>query len=89
MMSLCERAHVMRMQRFASCVGQFVLAASLRSQVNPANRSVFKDVSPERCVIPLHKESQQAHVMWMFRRAFAEFAIGSIVLHFFVYNFLG
>ncbi|KAI0773798.1 defender against death DAD protein [Fomes fomentarius] len=54
---------------FASCVGQFVLAASLRSQVNPANRSVFKDVSPER--------------------AFAEFAIGSIVLHFFVYNFLG
>ncbi|KAI0643685.1 defender against cell death 1 [Trametes meyenii] len=54
---------------FASCVGQFVLAASLRSQVNPANRSEFKDVSPER--------------------AFADFALGSIVLHFFVYNFLG
>ncbi|KAH9942996.1 defender against cell death 1 [Epithele typhae] len=54
---------------FASCVGQFVLAASLRSQVNPANRSEFKEVSPER--------------------AFADFALGSIVLHFFVYNFLG
>ncbi|KAI0786455.1 defender against death DAD protein [Abortiporus biennis] len=54
---------------FASCVGQFVLAASLRTQVNPANRSQFKEVSPER--------------------AFADFALGSIVLHFFVFNFLG
>jgi len=54
---------------FGSCVGQFVLTASLRSQVNPANRSEFKEVSPER--------------------AFADFALGSIILHFFVYNFLG
>ncbi|PPQ66279.1 hypothetical protein CVT26_010963 [Gymnopilus dilepis] len=54
---------------FASTVGQFVLAASLRSQVNPDNKDEFKDVSPER--------------------AFADFALGSIVLHFFVYNFLG
>ncbi|GJE84767.1 defender against death DAD protein [Phanerochaete sordida] len=54
---------------FGSCVGQFVLTASLRSQVNPANRNEFKDISPER--------------------AFADFALGSIVLHFFVYNFLG
>ncbi|KAH8105501.1 defender against cell death 1 [Cristinia sonorae] len=54
---------------FASNVGQFVLTASLRAQVNPQNRSEFKDVSPER--------------------AFADFALGSIVLHFFVYNFLG
>ncbi|TCD70462.1 oligosaccharyltransferase complex subunit epsilon [Steccherinum ochraceum] len=54
---------------FASCVGQFVLTASLRAQVNPQNRSEFKEVSPER--------------------AFADFALGSIVLHFFVYNFLG
>ncbi|KAH9843731.1 DAD/Ost2 [Rhodofomes roseus] len=54
---------------FGSCVGQFVLTASLRSQVNPANRAEFKEVSPER--------------------AFADFALGSIVLHFFVYNFLG
>ncbi|KAJ2916481.1 hypothetical protein MD484_g3905, partial [Candolleomyces efflorescens] len=54
---------------FASTVGQFVLAASLRSQVNPQNKNEFKEVSPER--------------------AFADFALGSIVLHFFVYNFLG
>ncbi|KAM5532702.1 hypothetical protein V8D89_013594 [Ganoderma adspersum] len=54
---------------FSSCVGQFVLTASLRAQVNPANRNEFKEVSPER--------------------AFADFAMGSIVLHFFVYNFLG
>lgn len=33
---------------FGSCVGQFVLTASLRSQVNPVNRAEFKDVSPER-----------------------------------------
>jgi oligosaccharyltransferase complex subunit epsilon len=37
-------------RRFASTVGQFVLAASLRSQVNPENKTQFKDVSPERCV---------------------------------------
>ncbi|KAF8592482.1 defender against death DAD protein [Ramaria rubella] len=54
---------------FSSSVGQFVLTASLRSQVNPLNRMQFKDVSPER--------------------AFADFALGSIVLHFFVFNFLG
>ncbi|KIY45941.1 defender against cell death 1 [Fistulina hepatica ATCC 64428] len=54
---------------FASTVGQFVLTAALRSQVNPENRGAFKDISPER--------------------AFADFALGSIVLHFFVYNFLG
>ncbi|KAL4075688.1 DAD/Ost2 [Scleroderma yunnanense] len=54
---------------FASCVGQFVLTASLRAQVNPENHSEFSEVSPER--------------------AFADFALGSIVLHFFVYNFLG
>src|SRR5258706_14135904 len=33
---------------FSSCVGQFVLTASLRSQVNPANSEEFKEVSPER-----------------------------------------
>ena len=36
--------------RFASCIGQFVLTASLRAQVNPENSSQFKDVSPERLV---------------------------------------
>jgi oligosaccharyltransferase complex subunit epsilon len=33
---------------FASTVGQFVLTASLRSQVNPENKDEFKEVSPER-----------------------------------------
>ncbi|KAH9967727.1 defender against death DAD protein, partial [Lactifluus volemus] len=54
---------------FASTVGQFVLTASLRSQVNVENRKLFKDVSPER--------------------AFADFVVGSVILHFFVFNFLG
>ncbi|VDC06232.1 unnamed protein product [Peniophora sp. CBMAI 1063] len=54
---------------FSSNVGQFVLTASLRTQVNPENRALFKSVSPER--------------------AFADFVLGSIVLHFFVFNFLG
>jgi len=54
---------------FSSTIGQFVLTASLRSQINNENKDEFKDVSPER--------------------AFADFALGSIVLHFFVFNFLG
>ncbi|EPQ27640.1 uncharacterized protein PFL1_04778 [Pseudozyma flocculosa PF-1] len=33
---------------FASTVGQFVLAASLRIQANPENSHVFPKVSPER-----------------------------------------
>ncbi len=43
---------------FASCVGQFVLTASLRSQVNPANRNEFKEVSPERYVVDSIHESR-------------------------------
>ncbi|SPO39230.1 related to apoptotic cell death regulator DAD1 [Pseudozyma flocculosa] len=35
-------------QVFASTVGQFVLAASLRIQANPENSHVFPKVSPER-----------------------------------------
>uniref|UniRef100_A0A0N4ZU34 Dolichyl-diphosphooligosaccharide--protein glycosyltransferase subunit DAD1 n=1 Tax=Parastrongyloides trichosuri TaxID=131310 RepID=A0A0N4ZU34_PARTI len=33
---------------FISTVASFVLAASLRSQVDPANRDEFKNISPER-----------------------------------------
>merc|ERR1711862_599815 len=33
---------------FISCVGSFVLGACLRIQVNPANRSEFDKISPER-----------------------------------------
>jgi hypothetical protein len=38
-------------RRFASTVGQFVLTASLRAQVNPENRAEFKEVSPERYMV--------------------------------------
>ena len=50
--------------RFSSSVGQFVLTASLRAQVNPENRAEFKEVSPERCVLPLVSPSRMvnAHV---------------------------
>ncbi|CCF49411.1 hypothetical protein NDA18_004716 [Ustilago nuda] len=54
---------------FASTVGQFVLAASLRMQANPENGKTFPKVSPER--------------------AFGDFLFGSVILHFFVFNFLG
>ncbi|XP_002735077.1 dolichyl-diphosphooligosaccharide--protein glycosyltransferase subunit DAD1-like [Saccoglossus kowalevskii] len=33
---------------FISCVGSFVLAVCLRVQVNPANKSQFYNISPER-----------------------------------------
>merc|ERR1712221_5830 len=33
---------------FISCVGSFVLAACLRLQGNPANKSQFEKISPER-----------------------------------------
>ena len=72
--------------RFGSCIGQFVLTASLRAQVNPENSSQFKEVSPERlvpsCLMCIHLTVYPCS-------AFADFALGSIVLHFFVYNFLG
>ncbi|KAK4049467.1 oligosaccharyltransferase complex subunit epsilon [Microbotryomycetes sp. JL221] len=54
---------------FAATVGQFVLTASLRSQVNPKNTSTFSSLSPER--------------------ALADYVFGTLVLHFFVYNYLG
>ncbi|KAA1075526.1 oligosaccharyltransferase complex subunit epsilon [Puccinia graminis f. sp. tritici] len=38
---------------FSVHVGQFVLLASLRSQVNPLNSSQFEFVSPERYISPL------------------------------------
>ncbi len=60
--------------------------------MNPANRSEFKEVSPERCVpyypyFVVHMISHEFGIS--INRAFADFAMGSIVLHFFVYNFLG
>ena len=72
---------------FGSTVGQFVLTASLRSQVNSANRTLFKEVSPERCVFS--KDTHDGVLTYTPRRAFADFVVGSVVLHFFVFNFLG
>ncbi|SCZ88318.1 BZ3500_MvSof-1268-A1-R1_Chr2-1g04332 [Microbotryum saponariae] len=54
---------------FAATVGQFVLTAALRAQVNPKNKTIFPTISPER--------------------AFADYVFGSMLLHFFVYNYLG
>lgn len=73
---------------FASTVGQFVLTASMRSQVNPENRNEFKDVSPERYATT-HTYKNITSVSMKCARAFGDFALGSVVLHFFVYNFLG
>jgi len=83
-----RRVDVSATCRFSSTVGQFVLTASLRSQVNPQNREQFKSVSPERCV------SSCCCIEFILmprcaNSAFADFALGSIVLHFFTYNFLG
>ncbi|GAA6051067.1 hypothetical protein JCM3770_005482 [Rhodotorula araucariae] len=54
---------------FAATVGQFVLLGALRIQSNPANKSTFPALSPER--------------------AFGDFLFGSLILHFFVWNYLG
>ncbi|GAA5833676.1 hypothetical protein JCM9279_001595 [Rhodotorula babjevae] len=54
---------------FAAAVGQFVLLGALRIQSNPANKSTFPSLSPER--------------------AFGDFLFGSLILHFFVWNYLG
>jgi oligosaccharyltransferase complex subunit epsilon len=43
----CGQAMLMQ-TRFSATVGQFVLTASLRAQVNPENRPEFKEVTPER-----------------------------------------
>jgi len=53
----CWYIDLLTIYSFASTVGEFVLAASFRSQVNPENKDEFKDVSPERCAnFRLHKE---------------------------------
>ena len=66
-----------------------MLTASLRSQVNVTNRELFKDVSPERWVFSDHDPLCAVCVCSDLCRAFADFVVGSVVLHFFVFNFLG
>ena len=51
--TFCHAADCGPCSSFSSCVGQFVLTASLRSQVNPANSEEFKEVSPERYAFQL------------------------------------
>ena len=68
---------------WACDLGQRLMVASLRSQVDKANRTEFPEVSPER--YPLKKSLVTNH----FLRALADFVFSSIVLHFFAINFLG
>jgi dolichyl-diphosphooligosaccharide---protein glycosyltransferase subunit DAD1/OST2 len=56
------------------------MVASLRSQVDKANRAEFPEVSPERL---------SEFVGATNCRAFADFVVSSIVLHFFVVTFIG
>ena len=57
--TFCHAAHSGPRSSFSSCVGQFVLTASLRSQVNPANSEEFKEVSPERYASQLFSAPQR------------------------------
>ena len=59
--------------------------ASLRSQVDKANKMEFPQISPERYIWLLLLYSIDIGIF----RAFADFVFGSIVLHFFVVTFIG
>lgn len=63
---------------FAATVGQFVLALSLRMQIDVDPHAKASRVSEGRYV-----------VLRLTSSAFGEFLLASIVLHFFVVNFLG
>lgn len=76
-----------RDRRFSATVGQFVLTASLRSQVNPENKGVFPTISPERYVSLVLGGEEGADGVRC--RAFGDFVFGSMVLHFFVFSYLG
>lgn len=55
----------MRACSFTSTIGQFVLTASLRSQVNPENKNEFKDVSPERFVFHTRTHVPLYIIQWL------------------------
>ncbi|KAG7005977.1 aromatic amino acid aminotransferase C56E4.03 [Physcia stellaris] len=65
---------------FSATVGQFVLTASLRIQCNPANKKEFESVS--------HEREDGTGLTKVFYRAFADFVLGSLILHFFCVNFV-
>ncbi|KAI0890417.1 DAD family-domain-containing protein [Annulohypoxylon maeteangense] len=72
---------------FSATVGQFVLTASLRIQTAQGNKSEFPSVSPERYVL-FHPDSHIYTRLTFSRRAFADYVVGSLILHFFCVNFI-
>lgn len=83
---------------FAATVGQFVLCGALRIQSNPANKETFPTLSPERCALchrpALHSVCEEQPLNsplteLLARRAFGDFLFASMLLHFFVWNYLG
>jgi oligosaccharyltransferase complex subunit epsilon len=73
---------------FGGTVGQFVLLAGLRAQTAPDTIGEFKGTSQERYASNDWRNSQYTDKT-LRHRAFAEFCAASIVLHLFMYNFLG
>ncbi|TGJ87854.1 hypothetical protein E0Z10_g974 [Xylaria hypoxylon] len=81
---------------FSATVGQFVLTASLRIQTTEANKSEFPSVSPERFVPSVLFSGQLVQaipkrILLTFvpsHRAFADYVVGSLILHFFCINFI-
>lgn len=66
-----------RSHSFAATVGQFVLTLALRLQTDP------------KALTNADASSQGQYVGPLTRSAFGQFVFASIVLHFFVVNFLG
>lgn len=79
-----------RVDSFASCVGQFVLLAGLRIQTDESNRELFNGRSKERSA-PHHFPLcfLKSMLIGLCIRSFADFMFGSLVLHFFVFNYRG
>ncbi|EGR50493.1 uncharacterized protein TRIREDRAFT_33342, partial [Trichoderma reesei QM6a] len=71
---------------FGATVGQFVLTISLRIQTTAANKSEFPEVSPERRISM--RLGVFRVVLTSRRRAFADYVVCSLILHFFCVNFI-
>ncbi|KAH7266993.1 DAD family-domain-containing protein [Fusarium redolens] len=69
---------------FCVTVGQFVLTASLRLQTNEAVKNDCPSVSPERFV----ELEFKGDLALTFPRAFADYIVCSLILHFFAINFI-
>ncbi|KAL7415615.1 DAD family-domain-containing protein [Mrakia frigida] len=76
---------------FASSAGQFILLAGLRAQVaSPAlpSTTTSTSTSPSGTKISLTTAEPEFKEVSK-ERAFADFCFASVILHFFVFNFLG